>query len=153
MYVTIDETHFGRVNVRSGGKGDEMVCVDLWDGKYCAMLCMTSEQAGSLAAKLEQHLQDRSVAAAEQTTCTGDEVLAVIGDDTVTVEQLRAMMPKSGPVGESEMLARHAQGTTPCDAELRRRSGIEPKQCGYCKDGDFCIRPDGHDGDHYLYPF
>lgn len=131
MYVTIDEAHFDRPKVRMGGEGNGRLCVDLFDGMYCATLVMTPEQAETLIARLAAQLQDLQRQAHPETCEDGSELLAVIGDDTVTATQLREIMDEArrnaqrqGPMGERELCERiRTEGAVDAE-EVARRAGF-----------------------------
>lgn len=94
-------------------------------------LRLTAEQIESIHAQLGAYLQDISRQAHPEACQGSEEVLCVIGDDTVTSSQLREMIDaskqgsgKRGPVGQSELMQRLAAGEDVSDEEIARRAGF-----------------------------
>lgn len=96
-------------------------------------LCITGTPAmwGKLIDEISAHLQDKQRQAHPEACDDGSELLAVIGDDTVTATQLREIMDdarrnaqRQGPMGERELCERiRTEGAVDAE-EVARRAGF-----------------------------
>lgn len=107
------------------------VRIELGKSPYNVTGFMTPEVAEKLYAQLGAVLQDLQRQAHPETCEDGSQLLAVIGDDTVTATQLREIMDEArrnaqrqGPMGERELCERiRTEGAVDAE-EVARRAGF-----------------------------